>query len=556
MALLATVLTSCSSSDDMPAGSVPEITLDSETGVYTVKTGRKLTIAPSYRNVGETTVYLWTVDDKEVCRTPSYTSVWNETGEVFIKLKVSNGRGLSAQEEMRVDVVETEIPIISYSEAEKGFTVQVNSDLKLTPDVRETSLKTTFSWSVNGKKVSSEKDYTFRPEREETYHLLFETHNDDGDDKLQFDVRAFKAENMPVEWSFDRKEYNLSSGRKIRLSPSVVENATSAVYTWKVNGTQKQEGSEMAYVFADSQEGDYRVEVTLKQGSHQLTEQLTVHVCPKEGTYRRMPTASSRANCNKVYSFLPAPGQFVNENYWCANMEQANAKAEELLRTEKYISLGNFGGEIVVGFDHSVNNSGDYDIVVRGNAFDGSSEPGVVWVMQDENGDGKPNDTWYELKGSEYGKSECWQDYAVTYFRPKAAKMDVQWVDNRGNRGKVYYIGDFHRQDYYYPMWVESDSYTLRGTRLAARNELIDGIWVNKAYDWGYADNFSLKDMVPGKDGYNRFKISDAVTFEGRPADLKYVDFVKVQCAVNAQSGRLGELSTEVVGITDYHISK
>ena len=38
--------------------------------------------------------------------------------------------------------------------------------------------------------------------------------------------------------------------------------------------------------------------------------------------------------------------------------------------------------------------------------------------MQDVNGDGLPNDEWYELKGSEYGKPETIQDYAVTYFRP------------------------------------------------------------------------------------------------------------------------------------------
>lgn len=76
------------------------------------------------------------------------------------------------------------------------------------------------------------------------------------------------------------------------------------------------------------------------------------------------------------------------------------------------MSLGAFGGYLVVGFDHSIENDGGYNIGVSGNSFDGSSEPGIVWVMQDENGDGLPNDTWYELKGSEYGKPETTQDYA------------------------------------------------------------------------------------------------------------------------------------------------
>ncbi len=556
LGLVSILLSACSSSDDMPEASVPEITLDSETGIYTVKTGRQLTIAPTYRHVGEATVYVWTVEGVEVCRTPSYTFESETPGEVFVDLKVSNGGGRSAQEELRIDVVEAEVPVISYPEAEKGFTVVVNSDLMLTPDVAKTSVETTYAWSVDGEKVSSEKDYTFRPGREATYRLKFETRNEDGSDTLEFEVRACAAENMPLKWVFDRKDYNLSSGRKIRLAPCVVENASSGVYTWTVNGTEKQQGSDMAYVFAETAEGSYRVEVTLTQGDRRLSELLTVNVCPKEGTFRRTASAASRADFDKVYSFLPAPGQFINEGYSCATAEEAAAKAGELLRAEKYVSLGSFGGEVVVGFDHSVENGGDYDFMVRGNSFEGSSEPGIVWVMQDENGDGKPNDTWYELKGSEYGKPETMQDYAVTYFRPRAAKMDVQWVDNRGNRGQVKYMGEFHRQDSYYPEWVEGDSYTLRGTCLAPRNHVENGIWINGAYDWGYADNASTTDMAEGRKGCNRFRISDAVTFDGRPAQLQYIDFVKVQCGVNARSGQIGEISTEVVGFTDCHLTK
>ncbi|MFR6381192.1 MAG: hypothetical protein ACLUOS_02440 [Odoribacter splanchnicus] len=44
----------------------------------------------------------------------------------------------------------------------------------------------------------------------------------------------------------------------------------------------------------------------------------------------------------------------------------------------------------MVGFDHSVENSGAYDLAIKGNQFPDWSEPGIVWVMQDENGDGEP----------------------------------------------------------------------------------------------------------------------------------------------------------------------
>ena len=80
-----------------------------------------------------------------------------------------------------------------------------------------------------------------------------------------------------------------------------------------------------------------------------------------------------------------------------------------------WVSLGGFGGYIVVGFDHSIDNSGDYDLGILGNSFSGSSEPGIVWVMQDENGNGLPDDTWYELAEClvEYGYLKKSLDYNV-----------------------------------------------------------------------------------------------------------------------------------------------
>ena len=67
--------------------------------------------------------------------------------------------------------------------------------------------------------------------------------------------------------------------------------------------------------------------------------------------------------------------------------------------------------------------------------------------LQDENGNGKPDDTWYELKGSEYGKPETLKDYSVTYYKPQSAGTDIRWEDNEGNEGMVYYLPGFHKQD-------------------------------------------------------------------------------------------------------------
>lgn len=272
---------------------------------------------------------------------------------------------------------------------------------------------------------------------------------------------------------------------------------------------------------------------------------------------------AAKAEWSKVYEYMPAPGQFINDT--TANgggfdgtqttHEKAVAYAESRLAKREYVSLGGFGGYIVVGFDHNVANASSDDIAIVGNPNASSSEPGVVWVMKDENENGLPDDTWYELAGSESGQAETIQNYAVTYYRPSAPKMAVEWRDNQGNSGEINYIASAHSQDYYYPLWVEEDSYTLTGTRLKTRNEQsADGLnWTLHPYGWGYADNFSSEDyFFEGRE--NRFDISNAVDAEGRSVKLDYINFVKVQCAVNGQSGHLGEISTEVLGLYDYHI--
>jgi hypothetical protein len=235
--------------------------------------------------------------------------------------------------------------------------------------------------------------------------------------------------------------------------------------------------------------------------------------------------------------------------------EAAVAYAERRMSEGRFVSLGGFGGYIIVGFDHSIDNDGGYDLAVEGNSFDGSSEPGIVWVMQDENGDGKPNDTWYELRGSESGKPTTIQNYSVTYYRPAEPQLPVKWRDSVGVEGEIDYVGAHHSQDYYYPAWITADSYTLSGTRLEARNYDKSGngtMWVQPAYDWGYTDNQSSVDFISRNGAFNKFDIDNAMDAWGNAAELKYIDFVKVQCGVNAKSGHLGELSTEVFSVVDY----
>ena len=171
--------------------------------------------------------------------------------------------------------------------------------------------------------------------------------------------------------------------------------------------------------------------------------------------------------------------------------------------------------------------------------------------MQDVNGNGLPDDEWYELRGSEDDKAVV--QYAVTYFRPQGVRLPVMWLDSRGSSGSIDYIADIHPQESYYPAWIQEDSYTLYGTCLPAANyQEASGLWVNPPFGWGYADNYGSDVVASGDDNgtgqRNGFSISRAVYPDRTPVKLKYIDFIKVQTGVNSKSGHLGELSTEVCG--------
>lgn len=158
----------------------------------------------------------------------------------------------------------------------------------------------------------------------------------------------------------------------------------------------------------------------------------------------------------KVLEYRPAPGQFINEGFDCQTMEEANAYAEERFNKKLYVSLGSFGGYITVKMPKEIKNRKGYDFGIIGNPFSGSSEPGIVWVSEDANGNGKADDVWYELKGSD----EPERDYSVTYHRPDAAG-DIPWEDSKGESGVIKYLPQYHDQ-MYYPNWIKEDSYTLK----------------------------------------------------------------------------------------------
>ena len=254
----------------------------------------------------------------------------------------------------------------------------------------------------------------------------------------------------------------------------------------------------------------------------------------------------------EVVEFLPAPGQFVNEGYTATTMEEACAYAGERLKNGYFVSLGGFGGYIIVKFKTPIINSeGGYDFGIYGNSFSGSSEPGIVWVSQDANKNGVADDEWQELYGSESVlKSNVLQNYSIIYSRTDDEKK-IAWCDNKGESGTIE-RNAAHRQDYF-PAWVTENEYTLSGTLLPDNSEWSEKNqeWVLHVFEWGYADNFSAIDLA--EDRANRFRISDARSSSGELANLTQIDFVKVQSATNVIHSAIGEVSTEVCGFISYN---
>ena len=264
-----------------------------------------------------------------------------------------------------------------------------------------------------------------------------------------------------------------------------------------------------------------------------------------------------------VLEYTPAFGQFINElpNYTEGDTpERMREKAELFLKSGRVVTLGGFGGSIVIGFDHTVPNiEGKRDFRILGNAFADSAEPGIIWVAYDKNKNGIADaDEWFEIQGSEHTRAEVIRNYQITYYRPEKNADDskeeiahyIRWKDNQGNTGWKS-KNQFHHQSYY-PQWVEADSLVFQGTLLPNNAEKVAHLATVKlnSFAWGYADNH------PNNKEGSTLDIDWAVDANGNKVHLPGIDFIKVYTALNQEVERLGETSTEVGGAIDLHLEE
>ena len=270
---------------------------------------------------------------------------------------------------------------------------------------------------------------------------------------------------------------------------------------------------------------------------------------------------------SEVIEYTPAPGQFINTSPWGSPMSSASIVGD----VNGTLCLGAFGGNVIFRFENPVENHPDnpygVDFSIFGNPLEQWSEPGIVWVMKDDNENGQPDDTWFELAGSDYHFSSSKRNYVVTYTNPlEPIASNVPWIDNLGYNGFIP-ANSIHNQPYY----PDPDSFpsipnkwlTLKGSSILAGVDFSSDLgFISIKRSFGYADN-QLRGSPPytkpdnpyteeiENSGGDAFDIDWAVDSAGEYVELDMIHFVKVQNGVSTFGGNLGELSTEVTGAVD-----
>jgi len=292
------------------------------------------------------------------------------------------------------------------------------------------------------------------------------------------------------------------------------------------------------------------------------------------------PTESPFAT--RVLEYRPAPGQFVNDGNFNDPIRALGPPVGAGLfepSNESVVSLGGFGGFIVLGFDHTVEddplNPMGLDAIIFGNAFFVGGNPNRRWsecatveISLDENRNGVADDAWYLIPGSHLPPPErylayvVWDDDLADGIYPPS---EASWIPE-GRDG----------------VWATS-AYTLRDALFAAVIVINPSPSPDREGIHGYADHsptvvlgdfdadglvddssiapeeFYIRPDDPfevgisaGSCGGDALDIAWAVdAATGEPANLPGFDFIRITTANATVSIAFGEKSAEIDAVSD-----
>ena len=446
-------------------------------------------------------------------------------------------------------------PVISG--IEEAYSILEGAKLELTPSI-ENATNATYLWQLDGVEVAKTPSYIFEQSAPGDYKLVLKVANEGG---------------------VDEKTASIAVGSK----DFIVEGVTNELISLEVPDYMKNNG-DIEWVVLDTPSELYRFS--------QITLETPLFIAAEAGEYLLQVSSGDirgemkiivsenenelSAYIAEVFDYLPAPGQFVNKiplyEEGDTHKDMVAKAAEKIVGSKgSFITLGGWGGYVTFGFDHTiVNVVGKKDFRIEGNGFTNSSEPGIIMVSYDANGNGKPDDMWYEINGSGNftAENEEWyqvaketgndvntyRDFEMTYYKPEVETTDIlknyiRWTNNKEGEGYKE-KNSAHRQSYY-PLWIKDDKITFSGIRLAQSGVDASGkgsFYTLKSYKYGYVDNHGNADNKSAID------IDWAVDKDGNKVNLPGIDFVRVHTGVDQENGWLGENSTETGKGMDLHM--
>lgn len=262
----------------------------------------------------------------------------------------------------------------------------------------------------------------------------------------------------------------------------------------------------------------------------------------------------------RVLDYAPAPGQFVNDPVYNDPGHALGppvGSGTSAPANESVVSLGGYGGFIVLGFDHTVLdhplNPLGLDSIVFSNAFWVGGNPDRHWaecatieISRDGNENGQADDAWFLIPGSHLSpplsrSPETWNDGSKTYaYRLSGSPFEAAVVVNPFSGTDAE--GIFGYAEY---------SPTLLLGDLDADNIVDDKEIVEEEFYTIPDDPFEVG-ITSGSGGGDAFDIAWAVdAASGEPANLDGFDFLRITTPTHYILPTIGEKSAEIDAVAD-----
>ncbi|MEA4918743.1 hypothetical protein [Proteiniphilum sp.] len=383
-------------------------------------------------------------------------------------------------------------------------------------------------------------------------------------------VESGKTIEIQIEQGEVKDKANLESQFAVKtykikvISPEITGYEKAPEYKWyEVAEDGKEsllaETKDLAFIRENARK--YKLKFHIKDGNVEETLYTEVTVSGPETPYSE--------KIAKVYEYTPAPGWRVS-SYGNAGStkEMVIETVENRLAADQFVSLGDFGGYIIFGFDHTVINKPDLrDFrITSSTGKTNNTRPGVIMVSYDTNGNGEADDEWYEIAGSEYHHVQTVRGIDITYYKPTEPLENFQMGDNylkwTTNKEEEGYITKKMIPDAspVYPLWYrgnQEEQITFKNLTKLRSTIVMNGMFPDqssdanyKPFDYGYACNVGDANKVG-----TSIDIAWAVDGDGKYVNLPGIDFVKVYTGTFIERGMYyGEADSDIKNAYDLHM--